>query len=225
MKTKEQLQRDVQHELKWVPDLDEAGVGVGVHDGVVTLSGHVASYSERIAAERATKRVAGVNAIANDLVVKLPSSMERDDTDLAEAAVRALRWRSDVPADQIKVTVSNAWVTLEGELEWYYQKTAASQAVRNLTGVRGVTDLLRIKPHASALQVKDRIEEAFKRSAEIEAKHVSVAVQGGKVILNGMVRSWSERDEAESAAWSAPGVSEVETHLRVEEESALMLGG
>jgi osmotically-inducible protein OsmY len=217
MKTREQLQRDVQDELKWEPRIDEAGIGVGVEDGVVTLSGHVSSYAERSLAEKAAKRVAGVGAIANELVVKLPSSMERDDTDIAEAALRALRWRSDIPGDKVKIAVSKGWVTLEGDLDWNYQKQSAYNAVRYLTGVKGVSNLIRIKPRASAFQVREKIEQALKRSAEIDARHITVAVDGGKVTLRGTVRSWAERDDANDAAWSAPGVTEVDDDLRVEE--------
>jgi osmotically-inducible protein OsmY len=218
MKSKEQLQRDVQDELKWEPSLDEAGIGVSVHDGVVTLNGHVLSYSERTAAEKAAKRVFGVHAVANDLVVKLPGGRERDDTDIAEAALRALRWHTSIPEEQIKVVVSNGWVTVEGEVEWFYQKQAAYDAVRHLTGVKGVSNNIDIKPRVNAVQVKDKIEQALRRSAEVDAKRITVEVHEGRVILRGTVRSWAEREDAESAAWAAPGVSDVESHVKVEEE-------
>jgi osmotically-inducible protein OsmY len=218
MKRREQLQRDVQDELKWEPALDEAGIGVSVEDGAVTLTGHVSTYSEKTAAERATKRVHGVHAVANDLVVKLPSSKERDDTDIAEAAARALQWRSDVPSDAIKAVITKGWVTLEGNVEWYFQKQAAYDAIRHLSGVKGVTNNVAIKPRASAFQVKEKIQDAFRRSAEIDAKRVQADVQDSKVILRGTVRSWAEREDAESAAWAAPGVSKVESHIAVEEE-------
>jgi osmotically-inducible protein OsmY len=218
MKSKEQLQRDVQDELKWEPSLDEAGIGVSVHDGVVTLNGHVLSYSERTAAEKAAKRVFGVHAVANDLVVKLPGGRERDDTDIAEAAIRALRWHTSIPEEQVKVVVSNGWVTVDGEVEWFYQKQAAYDAVRHLTGVKGVSNNLLIKPRVNAVQVKDKIEQALRRSAEVDAKQITVDVRESKVILRGTVRSWAEREDAESAAWSAPGVSDVESHVKVEEE-------
>jgi osmotically-inducible protein OsmY len=217
MKTKEQLQHDVQDELKWTPSLDEAGIGVGVEDSVVTLSGHVASYSQRTAAERATKRVAGVHGVANELIVKLPSSMERDDTDIAKAAVRALEWRSDVPRDKVTAAVSKGWINLEGELEWQYQKDAAYKAVRHLPGVKGVSNLIRIKPKASAFEVKQKIQQAYKRSADIDAQHVQVEVEGSHVTLRGTVSSWAEYEDAEWAAWSAPGVAEVTNRLKVEE--------
>jgi osmotically-inducible protein OsmY len=217
MKTREQLQRDVQDELKWEPRIDEAGIGVSVEDGVVTLSGHVSSFAERTSAERATKRVAGVKAIANELVVKLPFSMERDDTDIAEAAVKALGWRSDIPGDTIKVTVSKGWLTLEGDLDWNYQKESATNAVRYLTGVKGISNLIRIKPRVDASRVREKIEDALTRSAEVDARNIAVSVEGGKVTLRGKVRSWAERDDANDAAWAAPGVTEVEDNLRVED--------
>jgi osmotically-inducible protein OsmY len=218
MKSKEQLQRDVQDELKWEPSLDEAGIGVSVHDGVVTLDGHVLSYSERTAAEKAAKRVFGVHAVANDLDVKLPGGRERDDTDIAEAALRALRWHTSIPEEQIKVVVAKGWVTIEGEVEWFYQKQAAYDAVRHLTGVKGVSNNVNIKPRVNAVQVKDKIEQALRRSAEVDAKRITVEVHEGRVILRGTVRSGAEREDAESAAWAAPGVSDVESHVKVEEE-------
>jgi osmotically-inducible protein OsmY len=218
MKSKEQLQRDVQDELKWEPSLDEAGIGVSVHDGVVTLDGHVLSYSERTAAEKAAKRVFGVHAVANDLDVKLPGGRERDDTDIAEAALRALRWHTSIPEEQIKVVVAKGWVTIEGEVEWFYQKQAAYDVVRHLTGVKGVSNNVNIKPRVNAVQVKDKIEQALRRSAEVDAKRITVEVHEGRVILRGTVRSWAEREDAESAAWAAPGVSDVESHVKVEEE-------
>jgi osmotically-inducible protein OsmY len=218
MKSKEQLQRDVQDELKWEPSLDEAGIGVSVHDGVVTLNGHAMSYSERSAAEKAAKRVFGVHAVANDLVVKLPSSKERDDTDIAEAALHALRWHTSIPEEQVKVVVSNGWVTVDGEVEWFYQKQAAYDAMRHLTGVKGVSNNINIKPRVNAVQVKDKIEQALRRSAEVDAKQITVDVRDSKVILRGTVRSWAEREDAESAAWAAPGVSDLESHVKVEEE-------
>jgi osmotically-inducible protein OsmY len=218
MKSKEQLQRDVQDELKWEPSIDEAGIGVSVHDSVVTLNGHVRSYSERTAAEKAAKRVFGVHAVANELVVKLPSSKERDDTDIAEAALRALRWHTSIPEEQIKVGVANGWLTLEGEVEWFYQKQAAHDAVRQLTGVRGVSNNIAIKPRVSPVQVKEKIEQAFHRSAEVDAKQIRVDVRDSRVTLRGTVRSWAEREDAESAAWAAPGVADVESHINVEEE-------
>jgi osmotically-inducible protein OsmY len=219
MKTASELQRDVLDELKWEPGLKAGEIGVSAHDGVVTLTGHVESYTQKTGAEKAAKRVFGVKGVANDLVVKLPSSKERDDTDVAEAAVQALKWHASVPEDRVKVGVRNGWVTLEGEVEWFYEKDSAYRAVRDLTGVKGVSNLMTVKPRATAKQVKDKIEAAFKRSAEIDARAVKVEIIGNKAILRGKVRSWAEYEEAEWAAWSAPGINTVENKLEVEGEA------
>jgi osmotically-inducible protein OsmY len=206
MKNDQQLQQDVMDELKWDPSLSPSEIGVSVKNGVVTLSGHVNSYTKKQAAERATKRVKGVRAVAEDLTVKLDHDGMRDDTDIAQAALNALLWDSSVPDEKIKIKVENGWVTMEGLLDWQYQKEAAYRAVRNLKGVKGVINLVSIKPRIDVSVVEKRIREALKRSAEVEADNIDVAAAGNKVVIKGRVRSWSEKREVERAAWSAPGL-------------------
>jgi osmotically-inducible protein OsmY len=215
MKNDTQLQHDVQEELQWEPSVDAAQIGVTAKAGVVTLTGHVPGYSQKMAAERVAKRVRGVRAVANDIEVRLPGSSQRGDDDIAAAAVSALRWYATVPEAKIQVTVRNGWVNLEGEVAWHYQKEAAARAVHDLTGVKGVTNLITVKPQVSSGEVKHKIEAAFQRSAALDAKRVQVETHGGKVTLNGHVKSWTEYDEAVRAAWAAPGVSEVDNHLLV----------
>jgi osmotically-inducible protein OsmY len=210
------IQQDVLQELKWDPSIDATNIGVAVKDGVVTLTGYVHAFVDKWAAEKAAKRVYGVHAVVNRIEVRLPGSSERTDEDIARDALAALRNNVSVPDDKIKVTVSDSWITLEGEVDWQYQKNAAEDAVRHLRGVIGVVNLISVKPAALATELKQRIEEAFKRSAEVDARRVSVEVDGGKVTLRGTVRSFAERDEAERQAWAAPGVWSVENEIRVE---------
>jgi len=215
MKKDTDLRRDVVDELEWEPSIDAAEIGVTAHDGVVTLTGTVHSFTQKLAAERAAKRLQGVKALANDIDVRLPGTAERTDSDIARMAVDALKWRTVVPSDRVKVLVKSGWITLEGEVDWQYQKDAAFDAVHHRVGVKGVTDMITLKPRVSAIDVKSRIEAAFRRSAEVDAQKVQVETRDAKVTLRGAVHSWSERDDAERTAWAAPGVELVENLIAV----------
>jgi osmotically-inducible protein OsmY len=210
-----EIQKDVIAELRWDPSVGTAEIGVAVKDGVVTLSGTVNSFAKKYSAIAAAERVAGVKAIAEELTVKLPSSTVRTDTEVAHAVVNALRWDIETPDDKITARVDEGWVTLEGAVEWQYQKSAAERAVRYLTGVKGVSNLLKIKQRAFAPEIKHRIEDALKRNAELDAKRITVEAKDNTVTLRGTVRSWSERADAERAAWSAPGVTAVVDQLAI----------
>jgi osmotically-inducible protein OsmY len=198
-------------ELRWDPQIKANEIGVSVKDGVVTLTGTVDTYLKKWRAEEAAHRVAGVLAVANDIQVRIVG--ERTDTDIAAAAVNALQWNSSVPAAKVQITVENGWVTLKGEVEWQYQKQEAERVIRRLWGVRGVSNLITVKPSESPTDLKKKIEDALVRSAEVDAKGITVEVQGSKVILKGKVRSWAERQEAERTAWLAPGVTSVDNEI------------
>jgi osmotically-inducible protein OsmY len=212
----EQLKRDVENELEWEPSIDGTHIGVSVKDGVVMLTGHVSSYAEKRTAEEAIKRVYGVRAVANELDVKLPGSSKRTDEDIAADVVRAFKWNLFIPADTIKVVVASGWVTLEGQVRWRFQRNAAERAVQNLPGVIGVTNNIVVgSQRVSPSDIKEQIESAFARHAELEAGRLAVQLDGGKVILRGSVRSWAEKDEAERAAWMIPGVFQVDNQIVV----------
>jgi len=216
MKSDNMLQRDIIDELAWEPSIDAAEIGVTVAEGVVTLTGQVPSLAEKWTAEHVTKRVAGVRAVANDITVRLPSERERSDADIARAALNALEWDVWVPHYRVTVAVSDGIIKLEGEVDTQYQKQAAERVIRHLTGVKAVTNLLRVKAAVAPADVKAKITAAFQRSAVIDARQIQIETRDGKVILRGHVRSWAERDTAEQAAWAAPGVASVVDLLTIE---------
>ena len=216
MKTDTELQRDVMDELQWEPSIKAAEIRVGVKDGVVTLSGYVDTFGEKCIAERAVVRVFGVRAVEGELKVRLPSSVKRPDEDIAQVAANALKWNVWISrmTDRIKVEVKNGWITLSGDVDWWYQKDAAGDTVRNLIGVQGLSNNIAINPVTVKGQaVKDKIESAFQRNAILDARRIKVETLAGKVILRGSVRSWAEREQVERAACAAPGVSEIESHI------------
>ncbi len=216
MKKDAQIQNDVIQELKWDPSITHEHVGVSVSDGIVTLSGAVPSFVEKTAAEKAAQRVAGVRAVVEKIEVKLPGSFKRDDQEIAKAVLNQFKWNVQVPDDLVKASVEDGWVDLSGEVEWEYQRSAAENSIKGLTGVKGVTNSIQIK--AKKVQpeiIKQKIEEALRREAEKEAKQIAIDVRGNKVILSGKVRSFSEMQDAKWAAWSAPGVTTVENNLQV----------
>jgi osmotically-inducible protein OsmY len=216
MRTDAEIERDVKEELRWDPDLDASDIAVSVKNGVVTLTGFAKSFTDKLEAEAAAKRVAGVVGVANDIQVSLPTSDERPDPEIARDAVAAIKSQLPISAEKIKVIVKNGWVTLEGEAEWQYQRTTAESAVRRIKGVKGIINSILLKPRAQPSEIKRKIQEAFKRSAEIDANRINVEADGSVVVLKGTVRSWVEREEAERAAWSAPGVTSVVDQITVQ---------
>jgi osmotically-inducible protein OsmY len=215
MRSDSEIERDVREELKWDPDLKSDDIAVSVKNGVVTLTGFTHSCADRLEAETAAKRVAGVHAVANDIEVRLPAIDQRPDPDIARDAVSALSAQLPLSHDKIKTIVKDGWITLEGVVEWQYQKTTAENAVRNIRGVKGVTNVIQVKPAVQPTDIQRKIQEAFRRSAEVDANRITVEAQGSEVILKGTVRSWMEREEAERVAWSAPGVTHVEDRIVV----------
>lgn len=218
MKTDNQIQKDVMDELKWQPFLNSSEIGVAVKNGIVTLSGTVDSFSKKLSAERAAKKVTGVKAIAEDIQIGVSPAYWRTDAEIAETVIDALKWHSFVPEGQLKVKVEDGNVTLEGEVEWDYQRSSAKNAVQYLSGVKSVFNLITIKPKLSALDLEHKILNAFRRNAAVDASKITVSTIGDKIILSGKVRSAAESDDAEDVAWEAPGVRQVENKLKVEEQ-------
>lgn len=215
MKNDKQLQQDIIDDLRWDPSIDASKIGVAVTNGVVTLTGSVPSYFQKQNTERVVKRVAGVRAVANDIEVQLPSAVEKTDAGVATAALNALKWSTSVPDENIKVSVSKGWITLEGSVEWNYQREAAEKAVEELIGVKGVTNRISVSPHIKSREVKSEIKAALHRYAELESRNIDVEATDNSVTLKGSVRSWAERKEAENAAWMAPGVTQVKNEIIV----------
>jgi osmotically-inducible protein OsmY len=212
----DEILKDIQQELKWDPSFEDDDIAVSVKDGVVTLAGYAKSYLDKWKAERVVSHIRGVKAIANDIDVRLPSGSERPDSEIARAAAEALRWNVAVPVDRIRVKVEKGWVTLEGDVDYNYQREAAFNAVRSLTGVRGVTNLITVKVQPAARDVKEKIKDALQRGAQFDADRIEVEVDGHRAILRGTVRSYAERRDAERAALNAPGITEVQNKLVVD---------
>ena len=215
MKTDTQLQQDVIAELGWEPAVKATQIGVEVKNGIVTLAGHVDSYTEKWHAERAAQRVPGVMGLAVEIDVKLPGMSKRSDADIARSASNVLEWTTSLPKDAVKVQSENGWITLSGDVEWDYQRRLAKGAVQNLFGVVGVSDSINVRPKASTMAVKSEIESALKRRAQDDGQQIMVDIKGGDVTLSGTVHSWSERELATRSAWSAPGVRTVVDNIMI----------
>jgi osmotically-inducible protein OsmY len=209
------LKQAVEDELEWEPSIDAEHIGVTAEDGVVTLTGHVGSYSEKFTAEKAAKRVKGVRAIAQEIEIRFPNDKKTSDDQIAKRALDIIAWDSTIPKDKVQVKVQGGFVTLSGQVDWHYQRADAEYAVRKLAGIKGLSNEILIKPRAQASDVKQLIETALKRNAEWEAGSIKVSVLNGRVTLDGKVKAWYERDLAERTAWSAPGVISVEDHINI----------
>lgn len=218
MRTDSEIQKDVMDEFRWEALLNASEIGVAVKHGIVTLTGSVDTYTKKLAAENAAKNVVGVKAVAENIEVKLTSYGKRNDTEIAEAVINALKWHTAVKEDKVKIKVEDGWVSLEGEVEWEFQKTAARSTVENLSGVVGITNNIKIKPQVGATDLKKKISAAYHRNATIDAEKITIDVVGGKVTLRGKVRSYAEKKDAETAAWLAPGVDKVENNLEIDTE-------
>ncbi|AZO41569.1 BON domain-containing protein [Mesorhizobium sp. M7D.F.Ca.US.005.01.1.1] len=215
MRSDRDIKQDLENELKWDPDINATDVGVTVKKGVVSLTGYVPFYMQKYEAENAAKRVKGVLGIANDIEVQLPSSHQKTDPELARAAIEAISIELPASHERFKVIAKDGWLTLEGDAEWQYQRNQAESATRKLHGVKGVINRVVLKPRVAPVEIKAKIETAFKRSAEVDAQQISVTADGGEVILAGAVSSWSEKQEAERTAWRAPGVVRVHNHINI----------
>ena len=215
MRLDSDIRRDVEDELRWDPDIDATDIAVSVNNGVVALTGFVRSYSQRTQAERDAKRVAGVVGVANDIEVRLPVIDQRPDPDIVRDAVSALKSELPYSSENIKVIAKDGKITLEGTVEWNYARERAESAVKRIRGVKGVTNSITLKPKVAPYEVRRKIEDAFRRSAEIDASRVTVEANGSEVILRGTVKSWAEREEAERAAWAAPGVTRVDNRVTI----------